>query len=119
MALYTVQNIAKTGLAPTYGAVALSDTFPNPGDERTFLHVKNGSGASINVTVTAFRTLAKVTGAGQLTIPNLVVAVPAGAERVIGPFPEAYNDASGNVNVAYSAITTITAAAVRLAPESL
>lgn len=119
MALYTVQNIAKTGLAPTYGAVALSDTFPNPGDERTFLHVKNGSGASINVTVVAQKTQVKVPSVGQLTISNLVIAVPAGQERVIGPFSEAFNDANGLVVVNYSAITTVTAAAVRLAPDSL
>lgn len=119
MATYTVQNIAKTGLAPTYGAVAASDQFANPSDERTFLHVKNGSGASINATITAQKTSAKVPGVGVVAIGNLVVAVPAGAERVIGPFSDAYTDSLGNVVVGYSAITTVTAAAVRLPTDSL
>lgn len=119
MATYTVLNIAKTGLTPAYVAVAASDQFPNPSDERTFLHVKNGSGASINVTITAQKTTAKVPGVGVVTISNLVVAVPAGAERVIGPFSDAYTDANGNVVVGYSATATVTAAAVRLPTDSL
>lgn len=119
MATLTVQNIAKTGLNPVYGAVALSDTFLNVGDERNYLHVKNGSGASINVTVVAQKTQVKVPGVGQLTIANQIVAVPAGQERIIGPFSEAFNDANGMVVVNYSAITTVTAAALRLAPDSL
>lgn len=119
MALLTVQNLAKAGATPTYGAVAASDTFLNIGDERTFLHVKNGSGASINVTVTARKTQVKVPGVGQLTVSNLVVAVPAGQERMIGPFSEAFNDADGLVTVGYSATATVTAGVFRLPPDSL
>lgn len=119
MALLTVQNIAKTGLAPVYAAVAASDTFPNIGDERTYLHVKNGSGSPINVTITARKTSVKVPGVGQLAIANLVVAVPATSERIIGPFSEAFNDSDGLVTVGYSATTTVTAGAFRMAPDSL
>lgn len=119
MALLTVQNIAKAGVAPTYGAVAASDTFLNIGDERTYLHVQNGSGASINVTITARKTSVKVPGVGQLAIANLVIAVPATSERIIGPFSEAFNDSDGLVTVGYSATATVTAGVFRLPPDSL
>lgn len=106
MTTLTVQNIARTGLAPAYAAVAAADEFPNEG--ATYLHVKNGSGSSINVTVTS-KASAPV-GTAQA---NVVVAVPAAGERIIGPFPPAaFNNTNGRVEVAYSAIATVTAAAI-------
>jgi hypothetical protein len=43
------------------------------------------------------------------------VAVPAAGERIIGPFPkERWNDASGRTNVSYSAVATVTVAALRV-----
>lgn len=119
MATYTVQTIAKTGGVPTYAAVAASDQFANPSDERTFLHVKNGGGGSINVTVTAQKTSAKVPGVGVITISNQVIAVANASEKVIGPFSDAFTDSSGNVVVSYSGTTSVTAGAFRLAPDSM
>lgn len=119
MAALTIQTLAKAGLEPAYAAVNASDTFKNPSDERTFLHVKNGGGGSINVTITAQQTSAKVQGVGDITISDLVVAVPAGEERMIGPFSPVYVDSSGNVHVAYSGTTSVTAAAIRMPADSL
>jgi len=108
MAVLTVQAVALTGIVPTYGAAAGGgDEFANDG--RTFLHVKNGGGSPINVT---FATPKKVKG---VDIENPVVAVSNGSEKMIGPFdPEIFNAADGNVDVAYSGVTTVTVAAVKL-----
>ncbi len=53
-------------------------------------------------------------GFGSLTISDMVVAVAAGSEEMIGPFSDAYVDSAGNVNVAYSGTASVTAAAIRL-----
>lgn len=110
MAALTVQNVARSGLNPTYGAAAGGgDTFVNDG--QVVLHVKNGGGSSINVTVDSTAP----TGVG-LAQADAVVAVPNAGERMIGPFPPgAFNDANGAVAVAYSAVTSVTVAAIRLA----
>lgn len=111
MALMTVQPISLAGLAPTYGAVTASDTFPNDG--KTYLHVKNGSGASINVTLDDVNTVSPPNATSFN--PDVVVAVPAGGERIIGPVPPSrFNNATGLTTVTYSATTTVTAAAIQL-----
>lgn len=117
MAALTVQTITDAGIVPAYAAVNASDTFVDDGSGRTFLHVKNGGGGSINVTVPAVKTNANIPGVGNLTISNIVVAVANGAEKMIGPFTEAYRDASGNVTAQYSGTTSVTAAAFKCAKE--
>lgn len=104
----------QAGLNATYVAAAGGgDVAPNDG--RTVLHVKNGGGGSINVTVTANAATVQDPNKGTLTKPNVVVAVPNGQERFIGPFPPAaFNDANGNVPITYSGVTTVTIAAVRV-----
>jgi len=108
MATLTVQEVARTGLAPTYGAAAGGgDAIPNDG--RTMLHIKNGGGASINLTVV---TQATVLGNA---VADDVIAVPNGQERMVGPFPPGvYNDVNQLVQLTYSGVTTVTVAAIRL-----
>jgi hypothetical protein len=106
MTTYTPVNPDLTGAAPNLVAVSSSDTFPNNG--KRILHVKNASGSSINVTVDDPGSVSPANATAFN--PDDTVAVPAGAERYIGPFPvERFNDANGNVNVAYSATTSVTA----------
>lgn len=103
MATLTAQSASISGAAPTFAAASAGgDEFANSGKE--VLHVKNGSGSSINVTITSQRTC------DQGGTHNVVVAVPAGEERRIGPFSvERFNDAdSGRVEVAYSDVTSVT-----------
>lgn len=114
MADLTIQTIAAAGLDPAYSAVSATDKLKADSGERHFLHVKNGGGVSTTVTITAQKTTARVGGAGSVTISNMSVAIPAGEERLIGPFPEAYLDTAGDVNIAYSATTSVTAAAFTL-----
>lgn len=101
----TPQVLADSGLVPVFAAAdALGSQWVNDGEE--FLVVKNGSGAPINVTVTTGGTLM---GAA---VADTVVAVAAGAEEFIGPFPPAlYNQPSTDyVFVDFSAVTTVTVA---------
>jgi hypothetical protein len=107
MAALTVQQILVTGLAPSYASAAGGgDTFVNDGD--TFLHVFNGGGGSINVTIAP---AGSVNGIG---FEDQVVAVAAGANKMIGPFdPAIFNGASG-VSVSYSGVTSVTVAAIKL-----
>lgn len=118
MAALSVQDVVRTGLAASYASAAAGgDTIAVSGNtNQLFAHVKNASGASVNVTVTRQNTTANVGGEGSVTLSNLVVAVPAGAERFIGPFTPSLVDSTGNVNLGYSAVTSLTVAALRLPP---
>lgn len=78
------------------------------------LYVKNGSGASINVTLAAQTTARPADGIYPAqTVGNQVVAVAAGAEKIIGPIPAAFNDGNGNVQVTYSSATSVTVAVIQ------
>lgn len=108
MADLTVQAISLSGINPTFGAAAeTGDAFLNSG--REYLHVKNGGGAEVTVTIDS------QAACNQGFDHNAAVAVPASGERIIGPFPKArFNDANEKVQVAYSDVTGVTVAAVRL-----
>ncbi|MCB1972155.1 MAG: hypothetical protein KDG54_17270 [Geminicoccaceae bacterium] len=109
MAALTLQTIALAGIVPAYSAVNSQDTVKVNTAQRNFLHVKNGGGGSINVTITAVKTSARVQGVGTVSISDEVVAVAAGAEKIIGPFTEAYMDTDGTVTIDYSGTTSVTA----------
>lgn len=110
MALLSTQQIVRTGLAPSYGAVAASDTFaPGP---NTFLHVKNAGGSPDTVTL--------VTPGSVITdvpIGDPTVSVPATTgDRMIGPIPGGVfaDPATGLVTVTHSFTTTVTVAVLNL-----
>lgn len=96
------------GTAINYsGADAAGDTVA-PSD-RTYLHVKNGSAASVNVTVDSRRPC------DQGVDHDLVVAVPAGGDRMIGPVsPGRFAGTSGLASVTYSAAASVTVAVIAL-----
>jgi len=107
MATLTVEEIVRAGLEPTFNAAAGGgDEFENSGSE--FIHVKNGHSGAQTVTIA---TPATVDG---LAVADRAVAVPAGEERVIGPFPRStYNDAAGKVQLTYSGVTLLTLAVMK------
>lgn len=109
MALLTVQNISRTGLNPSYTAVAASDTFTP--DSNTFLHVKNAGGSPDTVTITV--------AAGDppgLTISDLSVSVTNAQERMIGPLPANFfaDPSTGLCTAAHSFTTSVTSGVFKL-----
>lgn len=108
MATLSVQDINTAGVTLSFAAAAGGgDQFSNDG--KTLLYVKNGGGGSINVTIASQRAC------DQGATHNTVVAVANGSEKTIGPFPpERYNDASGNAQVTYSGVTSVTVAVASL-----
>ena len=107
MATLPVNQISPAGLTDAVQAAAGGgDVFPNTG--REWVEVINGGGAPITVTITPQATL------NGLTISPLAVVVANGARRKIGPFdPGIFNNSSGNVALAYSAVTSVTVGAYR------
>lgn len=99
----------RAGIAVPYTAANVDGhSIVNPG-EGMMIHVKNGGASPINVTI---KTAMKVDGR---LVPDLVVAVPNASDRLIGPFQkEVYNQTGGTVNVDFSAITSVTVAAIQL-----
>ena len=105
-----VQAPGPPGTVVTYQAAnALGDTFFNDG--RTEFRCKNGSVASITVTLLGKQNCS------QGFLHNQVITIAAGAEEVMGALSTAQftDPQTGFVNVTYSAVTTVTVAAVRIA----
>lgn len=113
MATLTVQSITESGLNATYSnAAAAGDTFANTPQGRTFLHVKNGDASSKTVTVTAVDASEDFPGWGTMSKSNVSVAIPAGEDRFIGPFPiKAFG---GDPDITYSAVTSVTVAVMKV-----
>lgn len=108
MAVLTPQVIGLPSLTPAYVAASVGGDKVQVNGDRTFLHVKNGGGSSINVTLT--------TQANQYRgdpIADRVVAVAATSDRMIPLTPETQNDINGQVSIAYSGVTTVTVGAFR------
>lgn len=109
MATLTVQEITRVGLAPAFSAAAGGgDQFANNG--RCFHEAKCADASSKTVNYVVQQ---KVDG---LSVTNLSITVPATTgDRMTGSFPpDIYNDANGNVQVTYSAVTSVTGGAFRL-----
>lgn len=106
MATLAPQAVLVTGLNPALVAASGGGDACNP-DDLVVLVVKNGSGASINVTVVTPGTIF-----GQ-AVPDVVVAVAAGATAYID-LPAALADpTTGLVTWTYSSVTTVTVGLIR------
>ncbi len=105
MALLTVLKPTYAGNTITYAnADAGGDFFTNNG--RTFVFVKNDSASTITVTVDAG------SDAG-LSYVDPTKTIAAGAIAVFGPFaPRQFSDLNGNVNITYSASTSVKVIAI-------
>lgn len=104
MATLATQSISRAGVTPAYAAAAGGGDRFTPG-RNTFLHVKNGGGSPITVTIVTPRT----DSLGNPIADN-TVSVTNGQERMIGPFPtDAYGAiADGLADITYSGVTTVT-----------
>lgn len=114
MALIAVQTVDDLGADLTLStAAAGGDTFANDG--RTSFIVQNGSGAAITVTLTAQNTTTTLPGGTTATIANRSKSIAAGSVGIFDALPPAFfNNASGQVAVTYSGVTSLKVAAVRL-----
>ena len=115
MADLIIQDVIEAGLNATYASAASGgDAVQNlQGD--VVLHFKNTNVAARTVTITAQGTSQSVPDYGDMTKASLVINVPAGEERFVGPFPKrAFNDANSKVQLTYSAVTDLTVAALRV-----
>jgi hypothetical protein len=109
MANLSYKSPSLAGVDPAFTAAGASGdvvpTHPNG-----YLAVKNGDATSTNVTIAT-------PGKSRFGIqdePDLVIAVPAGATRMIGPMRSDLVDPDlGGVAVSYSKTTSLTVAAIR------
>jgi hypothetical protein len=107
----TTQPVVRTGLNPALTGPTVDGDIIDAG--RVALWVDNASAGSVSVTVQA------TASQDGLDLQNLVVAVPAGERRLIGPFPQRTFGRStgadaGRVYVDYSAVTSVTRAVIGL-----
>jgi hypothetical protein len=106
MALLAAQFARAAGTTITFASAAGGGDTINP-TPSSVLHVRNGSGSSINVTVV-------VPGSDEFgnARPDIVVAVAAGAHAAIGPLssPLLPDPADGLIDITYSSATTVTVA---------
>lgn len=89
------------GVAPVMNAAAAGDQILEPGPDCVLL-VRNGSGASINVTIVTPGNLPN----GD-AYPDKVVAVPATSDKFIAVGTE-YADSTNLASVNWSATATVT-----------
>jgi hypothetical protein len=108
MATLTVQDITlSTSLTPSYAAAAGGgDDFVNNG--RTFLHIKNGSGAPLVATINS------LVNCSQGFDHNIDITIPAGSEEMCGPFSTSRFNSDGKVAITYDGVTSLTVAAIAL-----
>ena len=110
MATLSVQAIGPAGLDPTYTAAAGGGDKLKPG-KGTFLHVLNGGGSPVTVTLVAPGNYY-----GTVANPDPTYTVPATGEMMIpvpaSPFANSAD--SGLAAVTYSGVTSVTVAAIRI-----
>ena len=107
MAVLAVQRVTAAGTAPTYAAAAAGGDTVDASSGEVCLHVKNGGGAAITVTVAD----PGKTPAANPGTPT-AVTVPAGGDRFIYVPIGTINPATGLSAVSYSAVTSVTVAAL-------
>ena len=109
MATLSMQEVVQTGLEPVLTAAgAGGDEFLNTNSGLKFIQVVNGGGSACVVTVNS------QTACDQGADHDLVVSVPAGEERWIGPLHKTrFNDSAGKVQITYDQVTTVTVGAFR------
>ena len=116
MAAITPQQISEAGVADLTltAAAGGGDTFVHYAT--LMLLIVNGSGSPITITVSeqlATNTEPTNTIYGSLTKSDATLVVGAGDTGIFGPFAaKSFKDSSGNINVSYSGVTSLTIAGI-------
>lgn len=110
MATRTAQAVTLAGVTPTYHAATATTGDQVRANNRTFIHLKNGSGGSITCTVS---------GAGQTSYgvnnPDKVYTIGIGADMWIPMLPDFGDPADGRlVTFVCSSVTSVTFAVARI-----
>lgn len=108
MSTLNYQNAKIEGTAVTMAAASAGGDKVPP-NLNGALMVVNGDAAAKTVTV----VVPGNTKYGQAD-PDVTVTVPAGATALVGPFPQDLADVDGLVAITYSAVTSVTVAAVSI-----
>lgn len=111
MATLAIQTIDNDGLTPAYVSAAGGGDKVVCG-QGCYVHVKNGSGGSITVTVVTPETVD-----GDLAVGDRNVSVAAGAEAKIAVGSRYRNPSDGLAALTYSGVTSLTIGSFR-APVS-
>jgi len=108
MALLTAQQVAITGLSPSFASATASDTIVP--DERVFLYYKNTNAATRDITV-----VVPATTFGQNN-PDVAstIAATTGEERIGPMVPGLADPTTGLITITLSATPGVTVAAVRV-----
>lgn len=122
MSAIAIQTVTVAGATPSYQAATASDAIPGATtNERIYIHAKNSNAATATITINPVSPLtARVPGVGVVTVPAISVVVPATTgDKLIGPIPAAYIDATGTITLANTGvITNLTLAAILLPAQS-
>lgn len=97
-----VQRPDADGMIPAYAAANVAGHSFSAAN--AFIHVKNGGGSGITITLPTPGTVE------ELAIPDRTISVGAGAETMF-VVTAAVKDASGNTNIDFSSVTSVTIAA--------
>lgn len=109
--------LTPAGLDATTPATAAASSMTLANDGRVMLHVKTGA-TTANITLTVQKKIDDGTAAG-IAGTNPVIALAANKNYFLGPFDVGtYNDANGEVNLAFSATTSIVVQAYRMIPRA-
>lgn len=114
MALIPIQALGEGGNNLTYASVASGDEIDLAvaAGKTVVLHVKNGGGGSINVTLTANSASFNTADSGLVSKANNVTAVGAGADRMICLKPSAiWKNVNNRIPITFSGVTSVTVAA--------
>ncbi len=113
LAIPTSVVITGAVLAGATPDAANGNDFGNNG--RQFLWVKNGDSGSHNLTI---KTYPKGDAPGGLDFSDEVIAIAAGVEKLVGPFPPSiFNDAANRVQLDWSASTSMKVQVVEFASD--
>lgn len=108
MATLTTQSISTAGILPTYAA-ASGGGDAMVADSTSFLHIKNGTGSSMTVTLVTPATVDTT-----LAVADRAITVGANSEQMIAVPDSLYRDpATGLATITYSLATSVTVAAIR------
>jgi hypothetical protein len=104
----TPQRATSAGITPAYEPANVAGNSYRLAPGRV-MHVKNGSGASVTVTIPTPATADQLVDG--LAVPDRTIAVGAGSERLIAlGTTAAYKQPGGVANIDYSAVTSVTVA---------